>query len=96
MIDKALEKLISFSKHIKEGNFIFECKDYIDLIKEDSIDSNTFIYFDPPYKLMTGSYNDGKRGFKGWNDLLEEELFEIADNLTKRKIKFMFILCIRA
>ena len=36
-----------------------------------------------------GSYNDGKRGFHGWNEELEKELFKFADSLTKRNIPFM-------
>lgn len=27
---------------------------------------NDFVYCDPPYLITTGTYNDGKRGFKGW------------------------------
>ena len=53
------------------------------------IDNNTFVYFDPPYKLTTGTYNDGKRGFDGWNEDLENKLFAFADMLTKNSIKFM-------
>ena len=31
---------------------------------KNEIDKNTITYLDPPYRLTTGSYNDGKRGFK--------------------------------
>ena len=48
-----------------------------------------FVYFDPPYNLTTGSYNDGKRGFDGWNKELEAELFAFADELDKSGISFM-------
>ena len=87
--DKVLEKLISFSRHIKEKDYVFESKDYIDIIETMSYESDDFIYFDPPYKMTTGSYNDGKRGFKGWNNYLEKELFQVIDNLTERNIKCM-------
>lgn len=50
---------------------------------------STFVYFDPPYSLTTGTYNDGKRGFDGWNKLYEAELFEFIDELNNRKIPFM-------
>lgn len=85
--DKVLEKMISFSRTIKEKNYIFLCDDYSKL--ENYIDSETFVYMDPPYKLTTGSYNDGKRGFNGWNDILESKLFNYADILTKNNIPFM-------
>lgn len=87
--DKVLEKLISFSRHIKEKDYVFESKDYIDIIETMSYELDDFIYFDPPYKMTTGSYNDGKRGFKGWNNYLEKELFQVIDSLTERNIKCM-------
>lgn len=85
--DKVLEKMISFSRVIKEHSFVFISKNYLSLIP--IIDENTFVYLDPPYMLTTGAYNDGKRGFKGWNDELEQELFNFADNLTLSKVRFM-------
>lgn len=85
--DKILEKMISFSRRIKEGNYEFRSEDYKNLF--DKIPSSSFVYFDPPYELTTGSYNDGKRGFKGWNKELESELFSFADQLTQKGIPFM-------
>lgn len=85
--DKVLEKLISFSRCIKERNCKFISGSYTNL--ENAISENSFVYMDPPYQLTTGAYNDGKRGFKGWNDILEDELFSFADRLTKRNIPFM-------
>ena len=85
--DKILEKLISFSRIIKKKDIIFKSVDYV--LLEDDIDTNTFFYLDPPYMLTTGSYNDGKRGFNGWNKNLEEELFNFADKLNENKIPFM-------
>src|SRR5690606_38173850 len=46
-------------------------------------------YLDPPYRLTTGAYNDGKRGFKGWGIDAEKRLFKFADLLTKKSIRFM-------
>lgn len=85
--NKVLEKMISFSRKIKEGNYSFYSENYKKLL--NNIDGNTFVYFDPPYKLTTGSYNDGKRGFEGWNEKLESDLLEFADNLTDLGIPFM-------
>ena len=47
-----------------------------------------FVYCDPPYRSSVGSYNDGKRGFKGWTLDDDLALFEILDELNDRKIKF--------
>ena len=85
--DKVLEKLISFSRVIKEGNYEFKSVDYREL--RTDFTPNAFVYCDPPYMLTTGSYNDGKRGFAGWNISLEQELFSFLDNLDKKGIPFM-------
>ena len=85
--DKVLEKMISFSRVIKEKNIIFLSTNYenIDQIEE----GKSFVYMDPPYALTTGSYNDGKRGFDGWNEELENKLFLYANTLTANSIPFM-------
>jgi adenine-specific DNA-methyltransferase len=85
--DKVLEKMISFSRVIKEKNIIFESKDYQELYCE--IDKNTFTYLDPPYMLTNGSYNDGKRGFQGWNKITEKKLFDFASKLNDDDRSFM-------
>lgn len=85
--DNILEKLISFSRKIKEGNYEFYCKDYKEL--KSKITKSSFVYLDPPYSLTTGAYNDGKRGFAGWNKQLEKELFDFADELNQLGISFM-------
>jgi adenine-specific DNA-methyltransferase len=84
--DKVLEKMISFSRVIKEKNIVFESKDYADLFSEVR---KTFFYFDPPYMLTNGSYNDGKRGFHGWNIQTEKAFFDFVDKLNESGKKFM-------
>lgn len=85
--DKILEKMISFSRQIKEGNYEFSCQNYKEL--RSQMTPSSFVYFDPPYNLTTGSYNDGKRGFDGWNKQLEAELFSFADDLNQSGVSFM-------
>jgi adenine-specific DNA-methyltransferase len=85
--DKVLEKMISFSRIIKEKNIEFKNLDYTELT--NLIDNKTFVYLDPPYRLTTGAYNDGKRGFKGWGIEAEKRLFKFADFLNKESIRFM-------
>lgn len=87
--DCILAKLISFSRIIKEKDVAFISTDYIKLREQVKLNENTFLYLDPPYKLTTGSYNDGKRGFKGWDDQLEQELFDFIDEMTKSNIPCM-------
>jgi len=84
--DKVLEKFVSFSRVIKEKAITIENEDYSQLeIPED----NTFVYLDPPYMMTTGSYNDGKRGFKGWNSEEENRLLKFLEKLNYKGINFM-------
>ncbi len=85
--DKILEKMISFSRQMKEGDYEFCSQNYKEL--RGRMSPSTFVYFDPPYNLTTGSYNDGKRGFDGWNKDLEAELFAFADELNRSGVPFM-------
>lgn len=84
--DKVLEKFVSFSRVIKEKKVIVENKDY-SLLDYDK--SDAFVYMDPPYMLTTGAYNDGKRGFNGWNLEEENRLLDYLDTLNHKGIKFM-------
>ncbi|MGH2075164.1 DNA adenine methylase [Aerococcus urinaeequi] len=85
--DRMLEKMISFSRVIKIKDITFSSRDYSELT--DCIDSKTFLYLDPPYMLTTGSYNDGKRGFNGWDTSMEKQLFSFLNAMNKKEIKFM-------
>ena len=86
--DCLLEKLISFSRRIKELDVKFICSSYETLIDLE-INTKSFFYIDPPYMLTTGSYNDGKRGFNGWDKEQEKRLFEFLDELHLSSCKFM-------
>ena len=85
--DKVLEKMISFSRIVKEKNIEFKNSDYSEL--SGVINNNSFVYLDPPYRLTTGAYNDGKRGFNGWGIEEERRLFEFVDSLNDKSICFM-------
>ena len=85
--DKVLEKMISFSRVIKEKNVFIESKDYREFFYE--LDKITFTYLDPPYMLTNGSYNDGKRGFHGWNSETEKKFFDSVDSLHEEGKPFM-------
>ena len=86
--DCLLEKLISFSRRIKEINVKFVCSSYESLCDVADGD-NAFFYLDPPYMLTNGSYNDGKRGFNGWDKEQENRLFDFLDELNQSNCKFM-------
>ncbi len=85
--DKIAEKLISYCRNLKEKNVSFYAMDYTNL--DYLINENTFVYCDPPYLITLGSYNDGKRGFNGWNEEEEKRLLNYLETLNNRGVKFM-------
>ena len=85
--DKILEKLISFARITKEKKVFYYSEDYSRFI--DYINEDDFVYIDPPYLITLGSYNDGKRGFNGWNEKEEIRLLEFLDKLNSKNIRFM-------
>ena len=85
--DKILDKLISFSRITKEKKVFYYSEDYVRFL--DCINKDDFVYLDPPYLITLGSYNDGKRGFNGWNEKEELRLLRFLDCLNEKHIKFM-------
>ncbi|VUC65559.1 modification methylase FokI [Macrococcoides caseolyticum] len=85
--EKVLEKMISFSRVIKEKNIVFANNNYLDYM--NSITEEDFIYLDPPYLNTLGSYNDGKRGFAGWSESKEEELLEFLEDNIRKNNRFL-------
>lgn len=82
-----LEKLMSF--HVAANDLTIEFKfgdyrSYLPLIEKGS-----FVYCDPPYLNTCGAYNDGKRGFNGWDKEQDGELRDFLDTLDKKGVKFM-------
>lgn len=81
------ENLISFINVLNNKNIEFQSNDF-NLIDFSSLKKGDFLYADPPYLITCGSYNDGKRGFKGWNDEDEIMLLKILDIINENNIKF--------
>ena len=77
--------LIMMHERIK--NFEFTSYDFME-IDISTLDESGFIYCDPPYTISIGSYNDGKRGFKGWGTTDDIELFKLLDKLNDKGVKF--------
>ncbi|MDO5564852.1 MAG: Dam family site-specific DNA-(adenine-N6)-methyltransferase [Eubacteriales bacterium] len=85
--EKMKNNLILFMNKIKSMNIDFISKDF-NKIQLDELDSDDFIYCDPPYLITTGSYNDGNRGFKDWKEQQELELYNFLDKANEKNIKF--------
>ena len=79
--------LIQFINRLHNRNIIFTNKSFEEF-DFNNLDKNNFVYCDPPYLISTASYNDGKRGFKGWSEKEELELLNILYILDKKEIKF--------
>ncbi len=54
-----------------------------------TLDKDTVFYFDPPYFITSATYNDGKRGFIGWNVDEETKLLEYITMLHEKGFKFI-------
>lgn len=85
--DSVKEKIVSFCRRIKEINITFHIGDYQKIDK--FIDADTIVYIDPPYLITLGSYNDGKRGFNGWNTSEEQRLLTFLDTLINKGCKIV-------
>lgn len=62
--------------------------DYIS-IDWNSYPQDTVFYFDPPYYITNATYNDGKRGLKGWGINEEVEMLNIIKHLDELGYKFI-------
>ena len=74
-----LPEFIDRIKHVKFSSLDF---------REVRIKGVTFIYADPAYSLSIGSYNDGKRGFKGWSLKDDIDLMDYLDAADRKGVKF--------
>lgn len=77
--------LVLFKYQIK--NIHFSALDFCDY-DYDILKPGDFIYADPPYLLTCGSYNDGKRGFRGWTESDDNNLLQILTELSDRGVNF--------
>lgn len=85
--DEMYEKLISYYYRVKDVNLEFHHGDYASYL--DLISQTDFVYCDPPYLSTCGAYNDGKRGFNGWDKVQQANLLSFLKELNARNIRFM-------
>lgn len=72
----------------KTKNYELLNKSYDDIQFLD-FDKDTVFYFDPPYFITSATYNDGKRGFVGWNADEETKLLDYITELHNAGYKFV-------
>lgn len=81
------DNLINFLNSLHNKNISFTSENFNDLDLSD-LKEDDFVYADPPYLISTGTYNDGKRGFTGWDVDEENNLLDLLNILNERNIKF--------
>lgn len=82
------KNLIKFCAALKEKNIVLTNGDFLDF-DFSVLTSEDVVYCDPPYLITTGSYNDGKRGFKDWSEKEEQQLLMLLDDLNAKGIRFV-------
>ena len=86
--EKMHQNLISLIDFLQKNSIEFLSLDFREVLESIPINTQSFVYADPPYLLTQGTYNDGKRGFSGWNEKLEQSLLLMLEKLHKKDIKF--------
>lgn len=81
--NKMADKLSAFIDRIKAQNCVFTCKDFREF-DISILDSNDFVYVDPPYLITCATYNEKD----GWNETAEKDLHFFLDDLNSRNIRF--------
>lgn len=76
-------KFIEFVDSLKGKDIFFRARDFRS-IRPDKMDSNDFLYADPPYRISCASYNEGG----GWTETDDIDLFNLLDCLDKHGIRF--------
>jgi len=79
------QNLINFHENIQSIEFTSQNFKEFDIM---GLGHGDFLYADPPYRITTASYNDGKCGFEGWSKADDEYLFALLDQLDKQGAKF--------
>ena len=81
--DTMKKNLINFQKAITDKDILFINKDFREL-KIDKLNSNDFVYCDPPYLITCATYNEKD----GWNEQCERNLLDLLDKLNENDVKF--------
>ena len=81
--DTMKKNLINFQKAITDKDILFINKDFREL-KIDKLNSNDFVYCDPPYLITCATYNEKD----AWNEQCERNLLDLLDKLNENDVKF--------
>lgn len=85
--NESLEERIQLFKPRTQNYLMFNLS--YEELNLSSIDKNSVFYFDPPYFITSATYNDGKRGFIGWDADEETKLLDYITSLHLNGYKFI-------
>ncbi len=80
-------KLVKFIEALHDKRIDFTSQEF-DQLDLSMLGGHDMVYCDPPYLITTGSYNDGNRGFKDWNEAQERKLLALLDELNNTGVRF--------
>ena len=75
------EETRRFIRRLTEIPIEFSVNSFVDF-DYNKLDSNSFVYLDPPYLITEAIYNSG------WGNDEETKLLDLLDNLSSRNIKW--------
>ncbi|EGK8087597.1 Dam family site-specific DNA-(adenine-N6)-methyltransferase [Campylobacter lari] len=78
------EKNITIGHSFFKKNISFYKENFIDLIDKINISKDDFVYFDPPYRITTATYNENN----SWNQKDDTLLYNACEKLDKNGINF--------
>ncbi|MDR1038988.1 MAG: Dam family site-specific DNA-(adenine-N6)-methyltransferase [Deltaproteobacteria bacterium] len=79
--------LEAFIDRIQSADITFTAGDFSEA-DVSGLGPGDMVYCDPPYLIAQANYNDGKRGFKQWNESEELALYDLLDTLNARGVSF--------
>lgn len=77
-----------FCNALHEKNIILSTGDFREF-DFSRLSKGDVVYCDSPYLITTGSYNDGKRGFRDWTATEDADLLSLLDGLHEKGILFV-------
>lgn len=84
---KIERNLRNFCYAMQTKDIAFFSRDFL-AVDLSGLGGEDLVYCDPPYLISTGSYNDGKCGFKDWTKTEEQQLLVLLDELNANNVKF--------
>lgn len=81
------KNLICFCDALHSKNIELLNQDFLD-VDLSQLGPRDLVYCDPPYLISNGAYNDGRRGFKNWTVVEEQQLLTLLDSLHKQGTRF--------